>query len=748
MDSSSLAVAGVDGEVTVLRDEWGIPHVRAATSRDAFFGQGFVQAEDRLGQLEYDRRRAAGRWAEVVGPSALDQDVFARRADLPGVARREYDALDGASRAVLDSYAAGVNAYLTLGRPLPTDLELAGVTPDPWAPWECCAVFLVRHVAFASWQRKLWRGRLTAALDVDTAARVERRDPEDVPLIVPPGAVAIPATMGPDAIGDVAAAMAALAEESAGSNSWALAGSRTRSGAPLVAGDPHRLVEVPNVYYQCHLAAPEFDAIGLAFVGVPGMPHFGHNASVAWCVTNANGDYQDLYVERLAADNDRRVEVIEVRGAGPVRVECRATRHGPVLFGDPDSGVAVALRATALARPSAGLSVLAPMLAAGSVVELDGVMRRWVDPVNNVLSADRAGHLHYRTVGEIPVRDRATAWGPVPGWTDAYDWRGEVPFDELPAISDPPDGFLVTANQEIVGRDYPHYLGYDYSRPDRARRITERVAALEDATVDDMAAIHRDRRSRRADVWVDALARLEGRDDTERTALDVLRRWDRMMEPESVGAAVYLVTRDRVGVIVARHPALAPLRAPFPGEPPGGYAPLELRLWNIVSELLGRGDTTLLPDGQSWNDVLADGLTDAVTLLRAELGDRVEGWRWGALHRCAPWHPLAAVHRDWAGRLNPPPVEMGGEWDTVWAAAHPAGYGFGVTTASVARYAFDLADWDRSGWVVPLGADGDAARPHFADQQRAWADGVLLPMRYGWDGIRAAAESETTLRPA
>jgi penicillin G amidase len=435
-----------------------------------------------------------------------------------------------------------------------------------------------------------------------------------------------------------------------------------------------------------------------------------------------------------------------------VTVECQATAHGPVLFGDPATGAVITLKSTALARPSRGLSVLLPMLRTRTVDELDDAMRAWVDPVNNLVSADVDGHVRYRTVGEIPVRPPAgtppaNAWGPVPGWTGDHEWIGAVPYDELPTTRDPEVGWIVTANQEIVGPGFPHYLGSDYSRPYRARRIVDRLDVLGPATVDDMTAIHRDRRSLGAGLWVEHLTRLDGRDDHERAALDALRAWDHEMEPASVGAAVYLVTRDAVGQAVARHPRLAALRAPFPGEPRAAFAPLELRLWTLLPGLLAADDTTLLPEPGTWAGVLADGLTAAVALLRRELGDDPAGWRWGRLHRCAPRHPLSATNPAWADRLDPPPVEVGGEWDTVFSTAHPAGYGFSVTTASVARYAFDLSDWDRSGWVVPHGASGDPSSPHFADQQATWAAGELLPMTYSWERVHADAESTTTLRP-
>jgi penicillin amidase len=207
------------------------------------------------------------------------------------------------------------------------------------------------------------------------------------------------------------------------------------------------------------------------------------------------------------------------------------------------------------------------------------------------------------------------------------------------------------------------------------------------------------------------------------------------------------VTRDALCRRLAHHPSLAALRAPLDDEPPGTFQPLELRLWVLSTGLLESGDTTLLPSGSSWPDELAGALADAVGILRTALGDDVDAWRWGALHEVRPRHPLGVANPEHAGRLDPPTVAVGGEWDTVMCAAHPAGHGFNVTSTSVARYVFDLAAWDASAWIVPLGASGDATSRHFADQQAAWARGDLVPMRYSWDAIERAATGHVRLRP-
>jgi penicillin amidase len=516
----------------------------------------------------------------------------------------------------------------------------------------------------------------------------------------------------------------------------------------LLAGDPHRAVEVPGVYVQNHLACDEFDAIGLAFAGVPGMPHFGHNGFVAWAVTNAYGDYQDLYVELLEAEvAPDRVEVISVRGGDDVTISCYETAHGPVVFGDPASGEVLAMQSTALVQPSRGLGVLAPMLRTRTVAELREVMRDWVDPVNNFVSADVDGTIAYQTVGTIPQRSAANAWGPVPGWTGEHEWGEPLPYDELPSVVNPERGAIVTANQRIVSEAYPHHLSDGYSRPDRAARIWARLDELSEGTVDDMAAIHRDVVSLRAPVWVDRLSTLAPDDPLEQAALALVTAWDGTMRADSGGAAVFIVVRDAVCRRLVHVPGLAGLREPHPGEPPGAFVPPTLRLWPALSPLLALDDTRFLPAGEAWADVLGAALSDGVSLLRARFGDDPASWRWGALHVSAPSHPLSGLHPEWKGLLDPPAVEMAGEWDTVFASSHAAGISFGVTGASVARYVFDLSDWDGSGWIVPLGADGDSASPHFADQRAQWAVGELVPMRYSWDAIDAHATARLELRP-
>ena len=333
----------------IWRDPDGVPHALARATSDAFFAQGFVHAQDRLWHMEYDRRRAHGRWAELAGAPAVQQDILARRLGLGRSAHADYEGAAPETRGMLDAYAAGVNAFLATTRAWPVEFQLLETQPEPWAPWDSLAVFKIRHVEMGPWRMKIWRARLVRQLGPRLAAYLCPGTPPAPMLIVPPGVeYRGPEPDARETLERSDAALASLPAWIGGSNNWALAGSRTASGLPLVAGDPHRALDTPNCYYLNHLACSEFDAIGISFPGVPGLSHFGHNRQVAWCVTHAMADYQDVFVERFdPADPTRyefrgewrqadvRREAVNVRGDRPVHVAITVTHHGPVVLGDP-----------------------------------------------------------------------------------------------------------------------------------------------------------------------------------------------------------------------------------------------------------------------------------------------------------------------------------------------------------------------------------------------------------------------------
>jgi penicillin amidase len=773
--SGEVKVAGISQPVEIRRDREGIPHVRAGSAHDAFFGQGWVHAQDRLFQIEYDRRRAYGRWAEWVGPAGLESDRLLRRFRLEDSVRLDWEHASADTRAMLEAFAAGVNAFVQSTTRWGVEFEIVEARPAPWEPWDSIAVFKVRHLDMGPWKAKLWRARLLRHLGPERAAALTRQPQPHPMLILPPGAEYRGVRVdGLEEMERHASAMAlvpggpASAAAPQGSNNWALGGGRTASGKPLVAGDPHRALDVPNVYYQNHIACPEWDAIGLSFPGVPGLPHFGHNARVAWCVTHGMADYQDLYIERFDASDPHRYELrgewreadvrresIAVRGAAPVEIETVATHHGPVIVGEPRHGHAIACAYSAIVGPNSTFDAIVPMLRARSADELEAAMRPWVEPVNNLVFADVDGRIGYRTRGRVPVRSMANAWVPVPGWTGEHEWRGTIPFEEMPALRDPDTGFIATANGPIAGADYPHYLGLDCAPDFRTRRVVARIDALDKATAQDMAAIHADRVSLPARELVGLLGRLgvaeapglRRGDPRCRSALERLLAWDGVMEKGAVAPAIYAALRERLARDLLT-PILGPLASEAFATVPGGGVAHMVRLKARLPEMIRDDDRSLLPAGADWPGVLAQALAGAVTDLDAALGGDMDGWRWERLHVTRPQHPLVAGFPHLEGRLNPPSVAVGGDGETVNAAGYVPGAGYQLALTSVARYVFDLGDWEASAWVVPCGASGHPGDRHWADQLQAWAACRLLPMRYDWARVRAEAESGETLEPA
>ena len=473
--SSTVRVRGLGARAEIYRDPEGIPHVRAASAHDAFFGQGWVHAQDRLFQMEYDRRRAYGRWAEWVGPAGLEGRRLLRRFRLEASARLDWEHASADARAMLEAFAAGVNAFIDSTKALGRRVRAGGRAPRSLA-----AVGQHGRLQGAAPRHGPVEGQAVArqAAPLSRARRgppTSPASPANPLLIVPPaaeyrgGAPRRARGDGAPRLGDGALPGAPQGS----SNNWALRRRRTASGKPLVAGDPHRALDVPSVYYQNHLACPDWDAIGLSFPGVPGLPHFGHTARVAWCVTHGMADYQDLYIERFdaairAATSSRRVAGGR-RPAGDAS-RCAATRPSRSRPWRRITGPwwpasrAMAMPSPSLHRHRGGQRHVRHLRAHAARAERGrarGGQRAWVEPVNNLVFADVDGHIGYRARGHVPLRSMANAWVPVPGWTGEHEWRGMIPFEEMPVLRDPDAGFVATANGPIAGASYPHYLGLD-----------------------------------------------------------------------------------------------------------------------------------------------------------------------------------------------------------------------------------------------------------------------------------------------
>lgn len=745
----TLSLEGLAAPVEVRRDALGIAHIRAGGVRDAFFAQGFCHAQDRLFQMELNRRRALGRSAEWLGAGAFGADALARRLDVAGVSQRDAAALGDEARAMIEAYAAGVNAFMASGAPLAIEYQLLNATPEPWEGWHTIAVMRRLGLLMGSVWFKLWRAAaLPVAGEGVTSLRYD--DGGADMLLLPHGAET---HRWRATLVELAPAVAALMEDAApdatggGSNNWAVSAAHSATGRPVLAGDPHRVFELPNMYAQGHLACPEFDVIGLTVPGVPGFPHFAHNGRVAWCVTHGFADIHDVYVERfdpgarhaLFRDNwepvSRRTETIAIRGEAPRDVEVVETRHGPVIAGDPARGHALTLKSVQFAEIDSSFDCLPRMLRAETVEALFEATRGWGLIDHNLVAADTTQRIGWLLRARVPKRGRENGWLPMPGWTGHHEWQGWIAHEAMPVLHDPEGGVIVTANNRIVAEDHPDYLLTDCHPPYRARRV---LALLEQAALrspQGAAAIHGDVDSQPAADFIARLAALtcEGAAETLRAEL---AGWDARMAADSVTATRYIafrlaLTRRFAAVsglgALAGHPYLAP--AP-------GVAPLT-QLWWALPALLRSDDASLLR-GCDWNTLLGEALNETAADLPAQ--------PWGEAHRPRFTHPLSALFPEAAAVLDPPAQPLGGDGDTVMANGLIAPLGPRAQYGALSRYAFDVGAWENSLWTVFLGSSGHPASPHYSDQHVTWAAAQMTPMRYAWEGIAAAQRQ--LLQPA
>ncbi|MFJ2305333.1 penicillin acylase family protein [Streptomyces sp. NPDC087787] len=692
----------------VYRDDWGIPHLRADGAAELARAQGRVTALDRSWQLEVERHRAQGTSASFLGPSAVPWDRFARRARLDDTARRCFTALERRDAETADwvrAYVDGVNA----GLPAATAPEFAraGLTPGRWEPWTPLGVWLATHILFAGFPAKLWREQVVTRLGAD--------------------AVGLFATDGPG---------------TSGSNGWLVAGERTVTGQPVIAGDPHRFIEEPGVYQQIHLACPEFDVVGLAVPGVPGIAHFGHTGTVAWAITNAMADYQDLYRERLrrtgagveALGPDgvwrraaRHTETIEVAGEEPVEVEVLETGRGPVVIGGPEglddgadeSGtvpVAISLRYPPRVTGDLGFEALLPLLRARRVADVDRAVDRWAEPVNVVQAADTGGGSLHRVAGRVPVRSEANRIRVVPAWEPGHDWRGwhEPPRAGLT------DGVAVMANQR--GPAAP--LGVEFAPPHRADRIRSLLDERRRWSAAEVSALHTDAWLASAAPLLEHLAALDGLSDGAAALRDRLLRWDRRMDADSADAALFATVRSAIVRRLAAHPAFAALADP-PAYPEVFLPWLALvpRIGYALEHLLTAED----PYGIDRPSTVRGAIEEAAA--------RPPAGTWGDTHRLAPWRALpSGTPYDEPG--------LSGDHDCVLCTSAVPGLTDLAARGPAARYVWDLARREDSRWVVPFGASGVPGSPHHRDQLPLWREGKLVPVVTDWE--RMKKESEET----
>jgi penicillin amidase len=753
----TLAVPGLHGPVRIHWDGWGIPYIEAGDDLDASFGMGFCHGQDRTFQLETLLRLARGTLAELFGAVALPVDRLARRIGFRHSALPQWPHVPADLRQRLEAYARGVNAGHTIGlRRRPHEFVLVRGRPTPWEPTDSLGVLKILSFTLATnWDVELARLHILHKDGPDAVRALDPTYPEWLPVTVPPGQISGPTL---DCLSEDLGAFQAVARTGSGSNNWAVAGSRTATGRPILANDPHLNPNLPTHWYLLQARTPTWAVAGASFVGGPAVLS-GHNGQAAWGVTAGCTDNTDLFIEQIGPDGTSirqgdafvpcpvREEVIKVRGGTAVTERVLMTPRGPIITPAVDSpGMALSLRATWLdPLPVEGL------LRLQSARSFDDLHRLgpWPATAQNVAYADATGAIGWRLVGTAPRRPKGNGTLPLPGWEDGAGWEDDpVPDADMPYVLNPECGWVATANNRPQPEGVGPYLGIDWIDGYRVASIGRNLAARRDWHV---AAVQQLQMDQQALAWEDlrpAVLAAPAADPDAKKALQLLRGWDGRVAVDSAAAAVYeLFLADMAGRVArARAPHSVDYVLGGRVTPLMGFNFFCYRRTGHLARLLREQ-----PPGwfsHPWADEVAAALAAAVRLLHRRHGEDSRRWGWGHIRTLTMEHPMGRAR--WLKRVfNIGPVPFGGDADVInQGAALPLAPLANVDNIASVRVVIDVGNWSASRFSLPGGQSGNPCSAHYDDLFPLWLRGEGVPIAWTPEEVRAAAQESLELVPS
>lgn len=751
--SGEAQISGLNANVQVRYDRWGVPYIRAENQADATAALGWIHANDRFTQMELGRRAAAGRLSEVLGEATIDTDIYFHTLRFGETVQKMWENASPESKATLESYAQGVNAWLeSRGGDLPPELRLLGVEPEPWEGLHSLSFALLMARDLSFWndrpeeERFVWLRHFGADGVRDLLGDPDLHIPDEILAMAGQTSTEEAAPIPSDSEAEVDQDPGP--ETSPGSNNWAIAPSRAAANRAIIANDPHLGLHLPGVWYQVHIRAPGYEVAGMTLPGTPGVV-LGRGAHVAWAFTNTMLDDHDLFFEELDSEGQRvrrgdswteiteREVVIKIRGGGERRITLRRTDRGPLLDADPELGLpprSIAWTAYYESDPVAALNGLA---VAKTPEEAFEVIQPFICPAQNLVMAFADGRLAYRVLGGIPERRLGDGRLPSPGWDPAYGWEGLYPREANPTVIDPEDGIIVTANHDIRPPGFELPMTAEFYPGHRAGRIRERLSERENWTFEQIGNLQNDVTSLYATDIVGALG--EGYDGKAAEALEALAGWDKAMDANGVSALFALVNRELIRRTFgdeAKALGIAPI---------GGRDPL-LRLL--------RGEMTLpwfddveTPETESREEIVAAALEAAWDETHERWGRKKTKWDYAGMHRLTLEHRLDALPflGPWMRRG---PFDVPGSKSTVSAfGARWKGDELDVTFGPSMRWVVDWSHPRMALAALPGGQSGHPADPHYDDQVLRFLDGKLHPAPWGETEINAAAVSQLSLEP-
>lgn len=770
---------GVRAPVEIIRDKDDVPHIYAQNKLDAYWGLGYTHAQDRLWQMEFQRYIGQGRLSELFGPSAMQSDRLLRTIGINRAAESAWQRLSPETKAVVESYVAGINAYVSThpGRKRPPEIAMLRMKTGPWSGQDVLA--LVKLMSFSleniSYTTEILRNDIGQAVGRERAQQLFPNYPEDGPVIERSSPVGAGSTQLVSAISDLQKLIgySGLNGGGLGSNSWVVGGAKSTTGKPVLANDPHLASGIPSTWYMVHLSANDLDVIGATIPGLP-MVIIGRNRGVSWGITHLVADVQDLFRERLdeaggAAEFQGKMEplrvvneAIKARGLErDVQLTVRITRHGPLvsdvinynnarLPADQRTTSAtlepMSFRWPALDEDDTTVESFLRINGARNLKEFEEALRACVSPAMNFTYADAEGNIAYFAAGRLPNRggvgvERAAH---PEGWSGKDEWNGYIPFEEMPRAVNPPEHFIVTANNRPASADYKYYLGNQWFPVYRAQRIKDLLEAKERLSPQDHSAIHGDTVSLQArDLLPRLLSLVTPRDDEERRALEMLKGWDGNVGGDSAAAAVYEAWFQRLTNAVVSDELGPELGARY------------AERFEFLSRFMAE---TLKDDNSPWCDdvktqeretcgVTAEkALRDALTNMKAQLGGEMEGWKWNRLHAAVfphvPFHGAGFLRRFFSRSMP-----NGGDRSTVNVAPFSSKEGFEQNIVPGYRQIVDMSRLDDAQFILAGGQSGHFLSPNYDDYLSDWQALRYRPMRLERNAVEQAKTSVLRIEP-
>ncbi|MGO1060431.1 penicillin acylase family protein [Planococcus sp. FY231025] len=721
-----LSVGVLDSNVIVTRDSIGVPHIEAESDADLYRAQGYVQAQDRLFQMDLSRRQASGRLAEVVGAAAVDRDKFFRAFSLRDAAEKSWEGYDADAKQVLQWYAEGVNAFMEEAKKegkLSYEFALLGYEPEEWTPTDSLTIgkFMAYDLG-GHWSSLAVRHWALNEFPEPKAKELFIQYPEDAPAIIAANKKQPVQVAG-------AFDSSLVPPEFNGSNNWVVSGDKTESGMPLLADDPHLGLSTPSIWYQMHLKSPEQNVSGVIFAGIPGII-LGHNEKIAWGVTNVGPDVQDLYIETPNPEDptqflyegeweqaEVRKEPIKVKDGETEDFDVLVTRHGPiisdVIYKEEDPGAQFSMQWTAL-EPTLELQAVLSFNKASDWEEFEAALEDFQAPAQNFVFASTDGTIAYKANGRIPIRKNGDGQLPVPGDSADYGWEGFVPFDELPTVVNPESGFIATANNEVVDDSYPYHISDFWAQPYRYERIAEVLEASDDLTKEDMIALQMDQKNLYAAEFLDEMmAEVQKETDRFDELFAMMAEWDQVDSRHQAAPLVFHKWIKQLPETLLAESFPEDVFTLLPGK-------------NHITDEMMRdafegNEGAWIKEYGGTGKWLADALETSVREIEEEFGEDPEDWEWGEDHKLTFPHPLAGASPIFAEFLNPDPVPIGGSNITVQAAAFDSEGN--VDHGASWRFVADLSDLSSAHHIVGPGLSGHMKSDFFHNQVDDWASG-------------------------